>query len=122
MGLTYFFDTYAFHELIKGGENYKAYTAASILTTRLNLMELYYTMLLKYGQQEAERCYSLFLDFVVDIDDDIIKEAMMFKKESKKRSLSYIDCIGYILAKRRGVKFLTGDKEFEHLENVEFVK
>ena len=32
------------------------------------------------------------------------------------------DCIGYIIAKRLGMKFLTGDKEFEGFENVEFVK
>ena len=32
------------------------------------------------------------------------------------------DCIGYILAKNIGIKFLTGDKEFENLDNVEFVK
>ena len=32
------------------------------------------------------------------------------------------DCIGYILAKRLSIKFLTGDKEFEKLDDVEFVK
>ncbi len=32
------------------------------------------------------------------------------------------DCIGYIFAKQLGIKFLTGDKEFENLDNVEFVK
>ena len=37
-------------------------------------------------------------------------------------NLSYVDYIGYILAKQRNVKFLTGDKEFENMDNVEFVK
>jgi len=32
------------------------------------------------------------------------------------------DSIGYILSIKIGVKFLTGDKEFEDLEKVEFVK
>ena len=45
-----------------------------------------------------------------------------FKIKNIKRSLSYADCIGYIIALRYGIKFLTGDKEFETLENVEFVK
>ena len=39
-----------------------------------------------------------------------------------KRNVSMTDCVGYILAKQLGIKFLTGDKEFEHLDNVEFVK
>ena len=33
-----------------------------------------------------------------------------------------VDCIGYMTAKRLGVKFLTGDREFEGMDNVEFVK
>ena len=40
----------------------------------------------------------------------------------KKRNVSMTDCIGYILSKQLGIKFLTGDKEFENFPNVEFVK
>ena len=40
----------------------------------------------------------------------------------KKRDLSMTDCIGYAIAKRLGIKFLTGDKEFKDFENVEFIK
>ena len=32
------------------------------------------------------------------------------------------DCVGYVVAKRVGVKFLTGDREFKDMPNVEFVK
>ena len=39
-----------------------------------------------------------------------------------KRKPSYIDCIGYMVAKRLNIKFLTGDKDFEDLDNVKFVK
>ena len=58
----------------------------------------------------------------MEIDDETLKEAMKFRKELKKRDVSYTDSIGYIYAKRHNMKFLTGDKEFENLENVEFVK
>ena len=44
------------------------------------------------------------------------------KKELNKRKLSMTDCIGYMMAKQWGIKFLTGDKEFEDMENVEYVK
>jgi len=33
-----------------------------------------------------------------------------------------VDCIGYIIAKKSGVQFLTGDEHFKDFENVEFVK
>ena len=40
----------------------------------------------------------------------------------RKQDLSMTDCVGYVVAKRLGVKFLTGDKEFRNFQNVEFVK
>ena len=51
-----------------------------------------------------------------------LKESIKFRKEQKKKDLSYTDCIGYIYAARNNMKFLTGDKEFEGMKNVEFVK
>ena len=50
-----------------------------------------------------------------------IKAAEMKLKFLKQR-LSFVDCIGYILAKKNNAKFLTGDERFRHKENVEFVK
>jgi predicted nucleic acid-binding protein len=120
--VTYFFDTYALYEYVEGSDNYKRFTSVVILTTQLNLMELYYGLLVKYDKTRAEFYYSLFSPYVIELDDTTIKEAMFFRKEFRKRNLSYIDCLGYIMAKRRGVKFLTGDKEFEDMDNVEFVK
>ena len=55
-------------------------------------------------------------------DDETLKQASEFRFANYKRDLSYIDCVGYILAKKRGVKFLTGDEQFKAFENVEFVK
>ena len=40
----------------------------------------------------------------------------------KHGGLSYADCIGYVIARREGMKFLTGDAAFKRLENVEFVR
>ena len=66
--------------------------------------------------------YEKFLPYCTGIEDNVIKKAMTFRALNKKRNLSYVDCIGYIIAKQRNIKFLTGDKEFEYMENVEFVK
>ena len=47
---------------------------------------------------------------------------MEFRLKWKDRGVSITDCVGYIMAREMGIKFLTGDKEFEGLEGVEFVK
>lgn len=87
-------------------------------------MELYYKSLRDFGKKLADKFYARFLDYAIDFDDGIIKEAMEFRlnMKNKGKDLSYTDCIGYILAKKKKVKFLTGDKEFKNLPNVEFVK
>ena len=119
----YFFDTYALYEVIKGNNDYKRFTSGcAIITTRLNLMELYYGLLLKHGENTAERYYDVFKEYVVDIDDDTIKQAMQLKKQHKEKNLSYVDCIGYTISIKRNIKFLTGDKEFKNLPNVEYIK
>jgi len=118
---TYFFDTYAFHEVISGNPDYEKFSKKiAIVTTKLNLMELYYTLLLKYNLSIADKYYEEFLKYAVETDDDTIKSAMQFKIKNKK--MSYADCIGYFVAKKRNARFLTGDEHFRELPNVEFVK
>ena len=120
---TYFFDTYAFYEVINGNKNYKQYEeGVSIITTKLNLMELHYGLIHLYGRETADFYYDKLLELVIEISDDIIKEANCFKFKHKRKKLFYVDCIGYIMAKKYNAKFLTGDNQFENLENVEFVK
>ena len=119
---SYFFDSYVFYEIIEGNLAFKKYTEGiGIITTRLNLMELHYGLLSLYGKEVADEHYNALLEFVIDIDDSIIKQANEFKFNNKKKKLSYVDCIGYTIAKKRNVKFLTGDVAFEDLDNVEFV-
>ncbi len=120
---TYFFDTYAFFEIIKGSVNYQEYSKEiSLITTKLNLMELYYWLLRRKGKEEADKYYQKFLPYCVNISDDTIKEACEFRLKNKPKNLSYIDCIGYIISIKKRIKFLTGDIGFEHISNVEYIK
>ena len=118
----YFFDSYAFFEIIKGNKNYSNYLKVSIVTTKLNLMELYYWLLRRDGKESAEKYYQKFLPFCYEISDEIIKSACEFRLIHKEKELSYVDCIGYIIAKNMKIKFLTGDNDFKNINNVEFVK
>ena len=120
---SYFFDSYAFYEIMEGNRNYDPYYKDVVIyTTRLNLMELHYGLLVKYGKKTADALYDELLQFAVDIDDAIIKKANEFRSIFRKRKLSYVDCIGYTIAKSIGVPFLTGDQQFKDMDNVEFVK
>ena len=120
---SFFFDTYALYEIIHENQNYLAYTTGiAIITTRLNLMDLHYILLRTYGLEYADKAFDYFKKFCIEISDEAVKEANYFKYKNKKRNLSYVYCIRFILAKKRNVKFLTGDKEFADLANVEYVK
>ncbi|MBN2052472.1 PIN domain-containing protein [Candidatus Woesearchaeota archaeon] len=120
---TYFFDTYAFIEAINGNKNYQPYMKGStIITTLLNLMELHYITLKDISEKIADAHYEFFRDLAIDISDEVIKKANIFRYANRKKKLSYTDCIGYTLARMRNIKFLTGDNAFKGIEGVEFVK
>ena len=119
---TFFFDTYAFYEIYEGNENYKKYEGCGIVTTKLNLFEIYLTILRYYGENDAEKIFNNYYEFVKDFDEEIIKNAAKLKFKLSQRDLSMTDCIGYELAKQLGIKFLTGDEQFKDMENVEFIK
>jgi len=120
---SFFFDTYAMYEIIAGNPAYKKYISGiTVITTRLNMMELYYGLLSNHSKKVAERYYGVFVEYAIDIDDETIKSAMEFKLANKNKNLSYVDCIGYIMAQKRNIKFLTGDVEFKDMYGVEYVK
>ena len=118
--MPYFFDTYALVEIIKNNPSYVKYFEEIITTTRYNLIELYYSILRDFGEEKAKAGYLKFKDAAIEINDDIIYKAMQLKLKNKK--LSYVDCIGYISAVNKNLMFLTGDKEFQNMDDVEFVK
>ncbi len=122
MEIRYFFDTYAIIELIEGNPEYAKYLEEPATITIFNLAEIYWICINKLGESEAEKIYKEYREAVDEISDEILKEAIKFRKKQKRRDLSYTDCIGYVYALKNNLRFLTGDKQFENMENVEFVK
>src|SRR3989338_6850856 len=118
----YFFDTYALIEIIKGNPNYKEYLNEEFITTRFNLMELYYSLLRLFNEQTAERYFDLFFPKCVSVKNETIKAAMKFRlvQRRKKNLVSYVDCIGYTISLENDIRILTGEKYFLGLRNVEF--
>jgi len=118
----FFADTYALIELIMGSKNYLPYLSKQLVTSQFNVMELYYYLLRNYNQQTADNDMAVLWEICAPITQNSIAEGMKLKFENAKEKLSYIDCVGWALAKEKGIKFLTGDEKFENKENVEFVK
>ncbi|MEK6960702.1 MAG: hypothetical protein AABX47_05990 [Nanoarchaeota archaeon] len=52
----------------------------------------------------------------------MIIEAMELRGRWKSRNVSMTDCISYVMARHMRIKFLTGDKQFEGEEGVEFIR
>jgi|SRR3989338_5135782 len=118
----YFFDSYALAEISLGNPNYKNYIKSGVVLTKLNLFEIYYGLLRDVGEKEAKNFLERYYQCSVDFYKEDIQEAAKLKLKLKKKNVSMTDCIGYAVAKRLNIRFLTGDKEFEYLDNVEFVK
>ncbi len=117
----YFFDSYAIIELIEGNPAYIPYEESRMATTTLNLIEVHYHLLRKFGSQFAEAFFTSLLHTIVDYVP-CIPQANEMRYSMRKQDVSTTDCIGYLVAQSAGMKFLTGDKEFNNMPNVEFVK
>ena len=119
----FYFDTYALVEIGKGNPDYLQYKEnIRVILSRLNLLEFAYVLIKEGKKEDIAQIFIDYSKFNVDYDDNILIEAAEMKFRHLRERLSFIDCIGYIIAKRNNAKFLTGDEKFRHKENVEFVK
>ena len=86
-------------------------------------MEIHYRTLEVHGAQAASQVVKGFAKYVMDLGIADIEGAMKLRLKLKKKGfdISYADAIGYYLAQKSNVKFLTGDKWFKDLEGVEFI-
>ena len=122
----FFGDTYALIELLKGNPNYEGYSHADLVTTEFNILELTYALLRDFGRDEAANVID-FIRFKIEVvpaEDSDYLNASEFRLSANRtgKKLSLVDALGYSYSRKLGIKFLTGDKEFRGMENVEYVK
>lgn len=118
----YFFDTYALWEIIKKNPDYERFITAKLICSIFNVYELYATLRREFDKDVAEKHVALLQGCLAEITIKNVIDAAEMKKSFAKKEMSFVDCLGYVKAKELKIKFLTGDKEFEGLPNVEFVK
>lgn len=117
----YLFDTYVLVEILRNNKNYEKYLESKIIINDFIFAEFCY-VLFRDNVKDAEGFLYPLSQKIVHAKPETIKEAMKFRLKNKKKNLSMPDCISYIMAEKAGIRFLTGDKEFEGMNNVEFVK
>ena len=119
----FYFDTYALIEISKANPKYTKYSNdVIIILNKLNLLEFTYFLMREGKDSEIPEIFQNLSRYNVDFDEEVLINAAKLKFNFKKDKLSFIDCIGYYLAKKNKAKFLTGDEKFKNMENVEFVK
>ncbi len=121
----FFLDTYAMIEFLRKNTKYREYFKGGGLSTSImNLAELYFVALRERGEAVADETYAAFRHFQVEITDPDVKMGMLLRVRLKSKSvhLSYADAIGYAISERLHVRYLTGDRAFLGMPNVEFVK
>jgi predicted nucleic acid-binding protein len=120
----FFYDSYAVLAYLSDNPKYRSFFEENDgVLTKLNLMEIYYRTLEVHGVQAASQVVKAFAKYVTDFGIADIEGAMKLRLKLKKKGhdISYADALGYYLAQKSNVKFLTGDKWLKDLEGVEFV-
>lgn len=117
----FLYDTYALIEILNKNPKYEEYIKKDVIINEFIFAEFCYKLFLE-NIRDAKEITEELIPAIIRPDHKIIERAMLFRVQNKKTEMSMTDCISYIMAKELGIKFLTGDKEFEHLNNVEFVK
>lgn len=120
--MNYFLDTYALIEIAEGSPKYEKYLESDAVTLKNNLAELFYFLLKKYDEKTANFFLEKFSKIAAELPAEIIPKAMIFRYRHSKAMFSYIDCLGYIYALENKRFFLTGDRAFKEMENVELVR
>jgi uncharacterized protein len=119
---SYFFDTYALIEIAKGNPNYEQYRKSTAVISVLNILEMHYHFAKKFGGDIANVLLTEYSKCVISFGNKDIIAMTDFKISNAKKSFSLPDSLGYVLAIKHGIKFLTGDEGFKGMPNVEFVK
>ena len=120
--MSFFHDSYAIIELMEGNPSYKPYQDFKIITSILNIGEVYAILLRNEGKNKADEWFRNFNFSLLEILPEDIVNATYFRYINRKKDISITDALGYALSLKHKLKFLTGDKQFENMPNVEFVK
>ncbi len=121
----FFLDSYAIIEMAKGNPNYRPFRDEASITSRSNLLEVYYILTQLDEEPLAKACLATLGPSAVDLQLELIPTIARLRLRQRGatgRRFSYSDASGYVYARENGYSFLTGAHEFEGLPDVTFVR
>ena len=122
---SFFADSYALIEILKGNERYIPYINGNLVTTEFNICEVTFAVCRDYPDKTRQVMARVrkMVTLLSTTDGDYCEGAAMRRKTTGAgKKLSTIDCVGYAVSRRQEIPVLTGDREFEDIEDVEFVR
>ena len=118
----FYLDTYALVELARANQKFVGYTTQEFVVNDITLAEFYNVILREYDEQTANYWFRMIGPNSNPVTKELLIESVKFRRINTAKNFSFFDAVGYIYSLKNGHKFLTGDKEFEGLPSVEFVK
>lgn len=116
----YFFDTHALIGITTARPGYEPYRAAPIVTDRGCLYEFArYVLKTRRARDVMPTLAALRAERIEPEDKDLLAAAKLLQRHPRA---SAQDALGYTLAQREGLKFLTGNTAFRKLRGVEYVE
>jgi predicted nucleic acid-binding protein len=122
---SFFADSYAIIEILKGNENYRNYQTGHLVTTEFNICEVAFAVCRDYpdrARQVMARVRKMVTLVSTTDEDYCLGSTMRRETTGAGKKLSTIDCVGYAVSRRQKIPFLTGDREFKDIKYVEFVR
>lgn len=123
---SFFADSYAVIEILKGNRHYLPYLGSGqLLTSEFNICEVAFAVCRDYPESSSYVMKEIrkIITLVPTTDEDYCSGAFLKRSPvNRGKKLSTIDCVGYAVSRRLDIPFLTGDREFESLDHVEFVR
>lgn len=116
----YFFDAYALLRWHAGSASYARFEGEPIITERGHLYEFSRAVFKTQGAKAVMPALSGLRANEIHPQGADFVDAMKLKVRHPR--LSNADALGYVLARREGLRFLTGDTAFKKLVGVEYVE
>ena len=118
----YCLDTYVLWEINFGNDKFSKFLTEDFVITDWTATEFYRGLLKEYNKQTADYWLNRLKPNSRSVNINVLIRAVIFQHTNKKTNMSLFDAVGYIFSLENDLKFVTGDKEFEHREGVEFIK
>lgn len=115
-------DTYALVEIHDQNPKFLPLLQEDIIITDITMAEFYTVLYREYGRLTADHWDRKLQFFCRPVSKEILIKAVQFRVDSRQKSLSFFDAVGYTFACENNMDFVTGDKEFEQMKNVQFMK